>query len=133
MAIADPVERMAKIRELVLAQRSEPALARFDDIAGVLARFPRSLAVSLFGSMLKAIDFVTSNVPGPPMPVYASGARVERMFGFGPLSGAALNVTLFSYDGQVHFAINSDPAAVTEGAFLTECLRKGVDEVLSIS
>ncbi len=45
----------------------------------------------------------------------------------------ALNVTLFSYDGQVHFAINSDPAAVTEGAFLTECLRKGVDEVLAVS
>ena len=133
ISIADPVERMRCIRESVAEQRSEPSLSIFEDVAGVLGRLPRGLAVSLFGSMLKSIDFVTSNVPGPPFTVDSGGAQVERMFGFGPLSGAAANVTLFSYDGQVQIAINCDSAAIPDGSFFTECLVKGTDEVLSVA
>jgi hypothetical protein len=104
-----------------------------EEIAGLIGRLPRSISAGIFGSMLKAIDIVTSNVPGPPFTVYASGARVERMFGFGPLSGSALNVTLFSYDGRVHIAANRDPAAIPDGDVLAECLRAGVAEVLTVS
>jgi WS/DGAT/MGAT family acyltransferase len=132
VSIADPALRMRAIREAVRAQRAEPALPLSDEVAGVLARLPRALSVQLFGSLLKAIDFVTSNVPGPPFPVYLGGARVERMFGFGPLSGAALNVTLFSYDGSASLAVNTDPAAVPDPDFLMECIGKGVEEVLSV-
>ncbi len=132
VGIADPAARMRRIRELVVAQRAEPALPLTEEISGLLSRLPRGVAAGLFGSMLKAIDFVTSNVPGPPFPVFASGARVERSFGFGPLSGAATNITLYSYDGQCHFAVNSDPAAIPDPVFFAECLGKGVDEVLTI-
>ena len=82
--------------------------------------------------MLKAIDFVTSNVPGPQFTVYASGARVLRMFGFGPLSGSPANITLFSYDGDVHLAVNTDAAAVGDPDVFLHCLREGVEEVLSV-
>jgi diacylglycerol O-acyltransferase len=133
VSIADPVERMGRIRSGVAEQRAEPSLSIFEDVAGVLGRLPQALAVRLFGSMLKSIDFVTSNVPGPPFTVYSGGARVERMFGFGPLSGAAANVTLFSYDGQVQIAINSDATAIPDGDFFTECMVKGTDEVLSVA
>jgi WS/DGAT/MGAT family acyltransferase len=132
VAIRDPAERMRRIREVVRAERSEPALPLSEQLAGVLARLPRALSVNLFGSMLKSIDFVTSNVPGPPFSVYASGAKVERMFGYGPLSGSAVNVTLFSYDGRAHFAVNTDPAAVPDAAYFIECLQMGVAEVLSV-
>lgn len=91
-----------------------------------------AFVAAVLGGLRLYHDFVTSNVPGPPFPVYMSGARVERMFGFGPLSGAAINVTLFSYDGSACFTINSDPAAVPDPEFLSECLGKGVAEVLSV-
>jgi hypothetical protein len=55
------------------------------------------------------------------------------MVGFGPLSGSALNVTLFSYDGAIRMGINSDPAAVPDPDVLVECLQKGLDEVLSVA
>jgi hypothetical protein len=83
--------------------------------------------------MLKAIDFVTSNVPGPPFPVYVAGARVEHMVGFGPLSGAAANLTLFSYDGELQFGVNTDPAAVPDPELFVDCLERGVAEVLSLA
>jgi diacylglycerol O-acyltransferase / wax synthase len=133
VGLADPAARMRRIHELVSGQRGEPALALSEDVSALLGRLPRSLVASLFGSMLKAIDFVTSNVPGPPFPVWASGARVEKMFGFGPLSGAAASVVLFSYDGQLHFAINTDPAAVPDPEVFALCLSEGVAEVLSVA
>ena len=133
IAIADPAERMRRIHELVAGQRGEPALPLVDEISAVIGALPGNGPALLAGSMMKAIDFTTSNVPGPRFPVYASGARIERMFGFGPLAGAAANVTCFSYDGAVDIGINCDPAAVEDPALLTECLVKGVDEVLSVS
>ena len=133
IGIADPVQRMREIHERVLGQRAEPALRIAEDVSGILGRLPRAASVALMGSMLKAVDFVTSNVPGPPFTVYVSGARVEHMLGFGPLSGAAANVTLFSYDGEVQIAINTDRAAVPDPEVLAECLEQGVAEVLSAS
>ena len=133
VGIADPAERMKVFRERAIAQRGERALPLSEEISSVLARLPRTVTVSLFGSMLKAIDFVTSNVPGPPFPVFSCGAHVERMFGFGPLSGAAVNVTLFSYDGEVQLGINTDRAAVPDPGLFTDCLRRGLAEVLSVT
>jgi diacylglycerol O-acyltransferase / wax synthase len=132
VALRDPGERMQAIHALVTAQRHEPALPLVDEVAALIGRLPRMVAVGWFGSMLKAIDFVTSNVPGPQFPVYASGARVLRMFGFGPLTGAAANITLFSYDGDLDIGISTDRAAVPDPAVFRECLSQGMAEVLGV-
>lgn len=131
--IPDPVERMRQIAAAAERERREPVLPLIDEVAGVLSELPEIVTVNLFGSMLKAIDLITSNVPGPPFPVFASGAKVEKMFGFGPLSGAATNITLFSYDGRVYVAVNMDPAAVVDMPGFIECLRDGMDEVLALA
>jgi len=131
VGIVDPRARMAAIRELVAGQRAEPAMGMLADISGVLNRLPTSLTTSLFGAMLKGIDFVTSNVPGPRFDVYLSGAKLESVFPFGPLSGSALNVTLFSYTDRSILGIASDPASIPDPELLLACLRRGFDEVLA--
>jgi WS/DGAT/MGAT family acyltransferase len=129
----DPVERMRKIGALVKRERAEPALGFLEAVAGVLNRLPTSLSVSLFGGMLKGIDFVTSNVPGPRREVYTAGAKMDGVYGFGPLSGAAINVTLFSYAGICFVALNSDPAAVPDPERLRDCVEAGFAEVLGVA
>ena len=131
--IADPVARMAAIRELVLAQRAEPALGFVAPMAGILHRLPSRITTQLFGSMLKGVDFTTSNVPGAPMDVFLAGARLEATFPFGPLSGAALNITLMSGPDEVYIGVNSDPAAVPDPALLVGCLQDGFDEILKLA
>jgi len=133
VGLADPRERMRAIHAQVTAQRGERALPLAEEVSTVLGRLPRVVSVRLLGSMLKAIDFVTTNVPGPPFPVFASGAHVERMFGFGPLSGAAANATLFSYDGAVEVGLATDRAAVRDPERFLRCLEAGFDEVLSVT
>ena len=50
-----------------------------------------------------------TNVPGPPMPVYLAGCRVEGMTGWAPLTGdQPMSFTIYSYDGQVTVGIACD-------------------------
>ena len=129
MTIADPIERMRVVRDLVAGQRAEPALALTEPLAGILYRLPTSVATGVFGSMLRGVDFVTSNVPGVPIPVYFAGALMESQFAFGPMSGAASNVTLLSYLDEVQIAVNSDPAAIPDPEVFQACLLEGLDEI----
>ncbi len=131
--IDDPIERMQQLRQLVNTNRDEPALDMIDAMAGVLNRLPTSVTTSIFGSMLKGIDVVTSNVPGAPIEVYLAGGRMESQFAFGPMAGAAINVTLMSYIDELHIGINTDPAAVADPEFLRECLEDAFEQVLAVT
>lgn len=133
LAIEEPIGRMNAVRELVERWRHEPVLALTEPIANVLARLPATATTALFGSMLKGIDFVTSNVPGPPVPMYLDGARMERQVAFGPMTGAAANLVVLSYCDTLHVGINTDPAAIADPQLFTECMRQGFDEVLNLT
>jgi diacylglycerol O-acyltransferase / wax synthase len=61
-----------------------------------------------------------------------AGARIERLFPFGPLPGCAVMATLVSHDGTCCIGINCDPAAVTDPALFFDCLQGGLDEVLEL-
>ena len=131
--IEDPIGRMNAVRELVARWRNEPVLSLTEPLANLLARLPASATTALFGSMLKGIDFVTSNVPGPPIPVYIDGVPMERQIAFGPMTGAAANLVVLSYCDTLNVGINTDPAAIDDPELFTECLRKGFDEVLALA
>jgi hypothetical protein len=128
VGLRDPIARMRKIHELCLDARSEPAIDYANAIAGALNVLPRAVV----GSMLKHVDFLASNVPGIDVPVFLAGARVAQWYAFGPTIGAALNVTLVSYDGKCFIGVNVDTGAIPDSAAMLECLRDGFDEVLHI-
>jgi len=130
--IEDPAQRMRAIGALVRGWRDEPALRMTSTLAGVLNRLPTATTTALFGSMLKCIDFVTSNVPGAPIPVYLAGAGVEGFYAFAPPSGAALNVTLVSHCDRCCIGIVTDTAAVSDPDVLVDALRAGFDEIAAL-
>ncbi len=131
--LPDPIARMTAVRELVESLRHEPALALTEPLAGLLSRLPTSITTSVFGAMLRGIDFTTSNVPGAPFPVYLAGAMVEAQFAFGPMAGAGANITLLSYQDEVHIGVNVDPAAVDDPELLMDCLRDAFAELRALA
>ncbi|MET1048851.1 MAG: wax ester/triacylglycerol synthase family O-acyltransferase [Acidimicrobiales bacterium] len=130
LTVVDPVHRMKVVRDLVGRARGEPALALTEPLANLLNHLPPDVTTGIFGSMLRGVDFVTSNVPGPPFPIYLSGARVISQFPFGPMAGAAANITLLSYVDDLNIGINTDPSAVPDPETLVECMQEGFDEIL---
>jgi WS/DGAT/MGAT family acyltransferase len=132
-AIDDPRERIAALGALVREWRAEPALQMTSTLAGILNRLPTATTTAWFGGMLKCCDFVTSNIPGAPVPVYVAGARVERLYAFAPPAGAAFNVALISHCDTCCIGVVIDTAAVPDQEILLGCLRAGFDEVLALA
>ena len=49
-------------------------------------------------------NLIISNVPGPPVPLYIGGARLEASYPIGPLlDGGGLNITAMSYLDRIDF------------------------------
>jgi WS/DGAT/MGAT family acyltransferase len=131
VAIADPVQRMRAIGELVRKARAEPAINGMGVIAPALARLPGAAISDVLGSLTATNDVQASNVPGIREEVYLAGARIERMYGFGPLPGCACMVTLVTHGSTCCVGVNLDPAAVTDIDRFAHCLRAGFEEVLA--
>lgn len=128
VAMVDPVARMQAIGSTSATLRRERSLPYSEAVAGVLNLLPASVT----GGMLKHIDFLASNVPGFPEPVYVGGALVEGFYPFGPTIGSAANVTLMSYRGTCNIGINTDLGAVPDPDVFLQCLVDGFDEVLAL-
>jgi diacylglycerol O-acyltransferase len=128
VGVTDPRERIAATHDRCAGVRSERSLPYTNAIAGTLNLLPRGYV----GGMLKHVDFLASNVPGIPVPLYLARARVTRLYGFGPTIGAAVNLTLVSYCGTCFVGINSDSGAIPDPDVLLDCLRQGFGEILGI-
>ncbi len=124
----DPVARMRLLHRLTGAARQEPSLPVTGAIAGVLNMLP----VGYLAGILKHADFVASNVPGVPGPVYVAGSKITGTFAFGPTIGTSLNTTLLSYAGTCDIGINIDTAAVPDPRVLLDCLQESAAEITAL-
>ena len=130
--IADPAERMAAIHGAVLAARAEPALDVTGMIAPVMSRMPSTLVLAARARVGAGSDLAASNFPGINREAYMAGARVERMYAFGPLPGAAMMATLVSHNGVCCISLNCDGTAIDEPAEMRRAIAKSLDEVIAL-
>ena len=129
----DPAERIRLVHDFVLDARQEPALDALGVLAPALNRVPTSLVSRWYLAQTTDLDLQASNVAGIPYDVYMAGAKIERIYPFGPLPGCAVMATLLSHAGTCCIGINCDPAAVTEPDLFFKCLSEGLSEVLALA
>jgi diacylglycerol O-acyltransferase / wax synthase len=132
VGLEDPAQRVQEVGARLRRLRDEPAVAVADAIPVVLNRLPRRIATPLLRSMLKGGDFITSNVPGAPFPIYMAGAEVQQLYAFAPLSGTPANITLLSHCGTCCIGINTDPRAIPDTAGFSDAIRAGIAEILAL-
>jgi diacylglycerol O-acyltransferase / wax synthase len=90
------------------------------------------LARSLFATRL--FNVTITNVPGPQAPLYAFGSRLIDVWPLVPLAAEhAVALAVFSYDGQVFFALNADRDAVPDVDVLTEGIEAEIAELLELT
>jgi WS/DGAT/MGAT family acyltransferase len=129
VGVADPALRISETRERTNQVRNEVAIPYTQAIAGAMNLMPRWY----IGSVLRKVDFLASDVPGVPVPVYLAGAKVKVQYAFGPTIGAAVNVTLLTYVDTCALGIDVDTGAIPDFQEFYGCLVEGFDEVLALA
>ena len=129
VGVADPAERISETRERTTRVRNERSTPYIQIIAGAMNLMPRSY----IGSVLRKVDFLASDVPGVPVPVYLAGAKVRVQYAFGPTIGSAVNVTLLTYVDTCALGIDVDTGAIPDFDVFCDCLVEGFDEVLALT
>lgn len=119
--------RMGRIKhghEAALAFRIQEAVSGLDD----------TLYRGTVDLLAGRATGVLTNVPGPPMPVYLAGRRVEGMVGWAPLSGnQPISFTIYSYDGKVFVGIACDEALVPDGHEIVDGFARSFERLSSSS
>ena len=129
VGLADPADRINAIHRRTDRVRHEKSIPYTQIIAGALNLMPRWY----IGSVLRNVDFLASDVPGIPVPVYLGGAKVLVQYAFGPTIGAAVNVTLLTYVDTCALGIDVDTGAIPDFEEFLDCLIAGFDEVLALA
>ncbi|MCU1673133.1 MAG: hypothetical protein JWN77_1246 [Frankiales bacterium] len=89
-----------------VAQFAMPALA------GQAARLAARLRLV---ERINAFNLIISNVPGPSVPLYYAGCRLEAYYPLSAIAdGQGLNITVMSYGGQLHFGLIADRELVPD-------------------
>lgn len=74
---------------------------------------------------------VITNVPGPQVPLYNTGAKMLSNFGTGPVvDGVGLFVVIGSYCGEFTISATSCREMMPDPDFFRECLQQSFDELL---
>ncbi len=135
---ADPLDRLRSIREQMEKFKASGRAVAADTLVG-LAGFAPAMLLDLAGrlttrSRLATFDTVTTNIPGPQIPLYMLGRRMVEIFPFVPIAvGVRTTVGIFSYNGGMTFGINSDYDSVPDVEVLAHGIETGVQELLKAS
>lgn len=141
--ISDPLKRLEKVHK---GTRSSKATAEaigartMTDISQFLPGMWAGLAARLYTRLGLAnrirpfLNTVITNVPGPQIPLYFTGARMVGFYGTGPvMDGMGLIHPVFSYDGHISISITACRQQMPDPGFYAECLQASFDELLDAS
>jgi hypothetical protein len=77
---------------------------------------------------------VTTNVPGPRIPLYVLGRRMCSAHAYVPIAGGTrVSIGIFSYLNTMTFGINADFDGFPDIDVLAGGIRRGVDELKALA
>jgi hypothetical protein len=84
----------------------------------------------LIASRRPIANVVATNVPGPPEPLYAFGARLLRLYGLGPIAdGFGMIQLLGSYAGIFSFSVTACREMLPDAQFYGDQIDRALDDL----
>jgi hypothetical protein len=115
VGIADPFDRLQEVHKRMNALKNTPEAAVAIGILNAIGMAPMEIqtqSVSMFASKATA---VMTNVPGPPIPLYLAGKKIDQIMFWVPQAGrVALGISILSYAGNVYLGVNTDAGLIPD-------------------
>ena len=134
----EPLRRLALLREQMDEMKRTSQEVGPELLTGMLSfTLPVLLAYgahAAFQIPQPLVQTVTTNVPGPPIPLYVLGRKLVRIYPYAPIGdNERISVAIFSYTGRLTFGVTADYAAVPDLAVLTRGIRRGLAELADLA
>ena len=134
----DPAARLAAIRaqmdeykSTMQAVDARSIIAMGDFVAPTLLSLGVRAAMQAGQLWCQA---VTTNVPGPRVPLYVLGRRMVSTHAYVPIGGGTrVSIGIFSYLNSMTFGINADFDAFPDVDVLADGIRAGLDELVALA
>jgi diacylglycerol O-acyltransferase len=112
-SIDDPVRVLGVVRRRMdRIKRGHEAVVDFG-LQALIARLDKRLYRASVDLLANRAIGVLTNVPGPQVPLYVAGRKVEGMLGWAPLTAdQVMSFTIYSYDAKVFVGIAADAGLV---------------------
>jgi diacylglycerol O-acyltransferase len=138
VGLADPVDRLTAIR----GQMDEYKKAMGAVDANSIISMGNYVAPTLLALGVRAAlqagqmwcQAVTTNVPGPRVPLYVLGRRMASATAYVPIAGGTrCSIGIFSYLNTMTFGINADFDGYPDIDVLSGGIRRGIEELLAVA
>lgn len=139
--IADPLERLVAVFESTTSSKEmtnaigASTLTDYSQfipstVAGLAARLYSNLGIA--NRIMPIFNTVITNIPGPQVPLYMTGARLVTQFGLAPiLDGMGIIHPIFSYCGEITISFTSCREMMPDPAFYAQCIEEAFEEMVA--
>lgn len=137
--IEDPLERLLEVHKGTAEAKEFNNAVGAKTMTDYTQFIPSTLTASaaklssrlaLANRVKPSYNCVITNVPGPQIPLYFTGAKMLSNFGLGPaIDGMGLFHALLSYCGLFNISINACREMMPDPAFYAQCLQESFDEL----
>ena len=136
--LADPVERLAYVREQMadlkgshMAEAGEALMTLGALAPPMLLETGSRLAVRVMHQLpQRSVNTVTTNVPGPQLPLYCLGREMLEYRPYVPIThGVRVGTAILSYNGRLAFGVTGDKDTTPDVGLLATAIATGVDEL----
>lgn len=139
--IEDPMERLTAVHEGTSHAKEYANAVGAKTMTDYTQFIPSTLTAQaaklasrwgLMARMKPTFNCVVTNVPGPPIPLYSTGAKMVSNFGTGPVTdGLGLFHVISSYCGEFVVSATSCRVMMPDPDFYRQCLLDSFNELLA--
>ncbi len=134
--IADPLERLAAVRSRLDELKDDHEAEAGVALTSIAALEPFPLVAGSFRWVAtlpqRSVVTVTTNVPGPRMPLYALGRPLVEIIPYVPIASTVrVGVSIFTYLDRITFGVTGDRDAASDVDVLACGIAAGLTELVA--
>lgn len=136
---ADPVRRLERVFRTTTSSKELSQAVGARSMTDVTQTMPGALAgiagrlvarTGLMSRLTPIAHCVVTNVPGPQVPLYSTGAKMIGSFGMGlPMAGIGLFHAVLSYNGAITVSVTGCRDQMPDPSFYAECIEESFREL----
>jgi WS/DGAT/MGAT family acyltransferase len=133
VGIDDPLERLQIVHKRMDALKHSAEAVVAIGILNAIGMSPRNVQTQSVSMLASKATAVMTNVPGPPIPLYLAGKKIDQIMFWVPQAGrVALGISILSYANRVYLGVNTDAGLIPNPDEIVDGFYESFDALLEL-